>query len=450
MNKKIKKVLPLGLILLVGAILRVWFVTQIPTTQMYDFETYYQLAVNIAQGKGYTLGGYPVAWQGMLYSVGLGILYKILGTTSMLIPKLLNVLMSELTIVFVFMIMTRIYNRNWAKYTAVIFMTFMPQQVTYCNVIGTEVVTAFLLSLTILITLVPMKKSFKLPLLGVMSALLALSKPFFMAYPILLGVQHWLKDKTPKEALLHFAVPFVVMWLVISPWTIRNYQKYDRLIPISYNSGFNMYINNNAQNVNGAWMDYNTIVKPVELQAAIEEEVQSHGASVKTSPQLEVILKPYANQWIKAHPLEFLKLAVIRIRGTYFSGAYDVGAWGYNDVVYDAATSQVDKYTFQRTLNTIRAFSDIMLGIATGFGIVYVFMNIWRVLKAIFVRRIKLKEWVTIPVLNMAFISLVYAVYEGQPRYNFIVLFLLIMAFAMTFDTLRATMQDKGMTQDPK
>lgn len=432
-----KPLLTLVAFLIVGAVLRIWFITQIPTEQQFDFETYQQLAVNIATGQGYTLGGYPVAWQGMLYSTGLGVLYKLMGSTSELIPKGLNVLMSEMTILWVYLILKKIYNRPWAVWMAVAWMTFMPHQIAYCNVVGTEIITAFLLGGTIWVSLLEIKARYKFPALGVLSALLALSKPFFLAYPLVLGVAEYLMSHNWKRSIALFGSSYLIMTLVILPWSLRNLEKYDRWVQISYNSGFNLYINNNAQNVHGGWMDYHQIEKPEALEKAIEAEVAAHGDSVKTSPNLEVLLKPYAMTYIKSHPLEFFKLGVIRIHSTYFNGAWDLDAWTMNGLKYEDSESGLDEFAYSRLMNFYRSVSDISLAIISGFGIVFVFMNIWRFIRSLFSRRGDLKPHIVIPVINLAFISLVFFVYEGQPRYNFIVLFLLIMAFAIGFDILR-------------
>jgi hypothetical protein len=433
--------LALLVLLILSTWVRAWFIIHMPTVQLYDFETYYQLAVNVATGQGYTLGGYPVAWQGMLYSTALGVIFKLLGTTDVMVAKILNIFMSEATILFVFVLMRRLYNKPFAVWTAMLLMAFMPQQIAYCNVVGTEVVTAFVLSFTMVMMLLELKPVYKYPLLGVLSAILSLLKPFYLAYPLVLAVYAWLTKKDFKGAIVKFAVVFCVMWLAILPWSIRNYQKYHRFIPISYNSGFNLFINNNAQNVIGGWMDYHEIEMPESLTAAIDAEVEAHGASVKTSPNLEVMMKPYAKAWIMQNPLEFFKLGVIRTHATYFGGAWDISAWSMNALVYDEATSATDIYTFQRNLNLLRAVSDILLAFVSAFGCLFVFMNSWRVLKNLFNTRVKLLPAMLLPVINLAFISVVYFVYEGQPRYNFITLFMLIICFAIGLEMLLSQMQ---------
>jgi len=337
--------------------------------------------------------------------------------------------------------MKRIYDKPLAVWSVIALITFMPQQIAYCNVVGTEIEAAFLLILSLAIMLMPMRIRYKSLILGVMSALLSLSKPFFLAFPILVGVYLWLRHKDFKMAFFQGLIIFGVMWLIILPWRIRNIQKYDRFIPVSYNSGFNLYINNNAQNVHGGWMDYHAIEKPEALAEAIESEVLSHGNSVKTSPNLELMMKPYAKKWIVSNPIEFLKLGIIRTHATYFSGAWDLSAWTMNKWVYDEATATVDLYTFQRNLNLLRAISDILLAFVSVFGCLFVFINVWRILKHLFHKTKCLSDTMLIPVLPLSFVSLVYFVYEGQPRYNFLVISLLTLCFGIGLEMVASQMK---------
>lgn len=250
---------------------------------------------------------------------------------------------------------------------------------------------------------------------------------------------------------MQFAIMFFTMWLVVMPWTIRNYQKFDRFIPVSYNSGYILYINNNDENVHGGWMDHTTISAPESLIEAMAAEVEDHGASIKTSPNLELLMKPYAVDWISSHPIEFLKLGVLRIDATYFSGSWDITANAMNDFKFDPETSSVDAFSFQRNINLLVAVSDIFMALISSFGAVFVFINIWRILKNLFNKRVRLESFMVVPVLNLAFFSLIYFIYEGQPRYNFVTLFLLTMCFAMGLEIIVSHMgksAEIGVTKD--
>jgi FlaA1/EpsC-like NDP-sugar epimerase len=142
---------------------------------------------------------------------------------------------------------------------------------------------------------------------------------------------------------------------------------------------------------------------------------------------------------MKAHPIEFIKLGIIRTHYTYFSGSWDINAWAMNAVTAESVPN-LTMPEYQRNMNLLRSISDILLGVLSGFGIIYVFMNVWRVLQSFFSTKRVLNLVVSVPFLNLAFLSAVFFVYEGQPRYNFITLFLLTMAFAIGFDMIREQM----------
>ena len=48
---------------ILSAMLKAWWINNIPLTPLYDFETFYKVAVNLFEGKGFTLNGYPWAFQ---------------------------------------------------------------------------------------------------------------------------------------------------------------------------------------------------------------------------------------------------------------------------------------------------------------------------------------------------------------------------------------------------
>jgi len=112
-----------------------------------------------------------------------------------------------------------------------------------------------------------------------------------------------------------------------------------------------------------------------------------------------------------------------------------------NKWVYDAGSTKIDQYTFQRNLNLLRAISDILLAFVSVFGCLFVFMNVWRIIKHLFHKTKCLSDAMLIPVLPLAFVSLVYFVYEGQPRYNFLVLSLLTLCFGIGLEMVASQMK---------
>ncbi|MCH4891407.1 hypothetical protein EZV73_27805 [Acidaminobacter sp. JC074] len=435
---------------LIGLYLRVYVIQNIPTEQLYDFSTYYHVADNVYQGLGFTFQGHPIAWQGMGYSTILGIWFKIWSTNVEICAKWLNVVMSMATIYLVYYILHQLTKRKGIILGATLGVIFMPQHIVYCNTIGTEVMSAFVLAAVIAIQVTKFDWKFKYPILGLAVGIMSLVKPFFMAYPLLLAMVEWLKNKDYRETLKLLALVTAFMVLIISPWTLRNYRKFGRIIPISYNSGFNLYINNNQNNVHGGWQSFDDIYKTTELQAKIDEHLdnglETVSDNVKIASNIELDFKPEAQKWIRENPGEFFKLGVIRVHSTYFKGAWDMETWAMNQYRAELIKEHPEDQTkIARQFNFMASLSDILLYISTGFGLMFIVLNFKAIIVAIFSMKKKLNDLTTIVFLNLSYISLVYFVYEGQPRYNFIVLFLLIMAAAIIMDTYQA---NKMITND--
>lgn len=415
---------------LIGLYLRIRMIN-IPTTQLYDFNTYYEVATNVFSGMGFTLKGFPIAFQGMGYSTILGIWFKLFGQSTEELAKVMNIVMSMATVYCVYYILNKVTKNAKVILLAIIAVIFMPHHIAYCNTIGTEVMSAFALSIVIAIQVTDINWKIKYPLLGFAIGILSLIKPFFTMYPLVIGLIHWLNKKDLKDTLKLISISFICMAILIAPWTLRNYKKFDRFIPISYNSGFNLYINNNANNVHGGWQSFDDIYKTPELQEKIDQHLDgplfTPKDNLKIASNIELDFKPEAHKWIKENPLEFLKLGVIRTHATYFNGAWDIEYWTMNDYEEKLKESKDDKEV-ERQLNFMSVIYDITQYFVTVLGLLYIILNFKQIILGIFRKKDRISLFKSIVFLNLSYVSLVYFVYEGQPRYNFVILFLLIMA----------------------
>lgn len=437
-ERPIQRILLPCIIVLIGLFARVWWIRTIPTEQLYDFDAYYRIAVNIFEGKGFTYQGAPIAFQGMFYSWSLGILFKLFGTSSVAFAKWLNVFYSVLTIILTWRIVLVFTkgkkNSDTLGLVAMGIVALMPHHIAYCNTTGTETFMAFLLALLIWVQGSSMNAKVKYPALGILTGLCALTKPFYMAFPIIIAFCEWMLEKDFKKTLLKGVTVWLIMAAVIAPWTIRNYKAFGRFIPISYNSGFNLYINNNPNNVHGGWMSFKDLYKTPEIQDIIDTHLENGRKSIKLASDIEVDLKPHAMNWITSNPIEFAKLGLIRVHSTYFNGAWDVDAWTMNKLA-EKPTDLTAKEV-ERNRNSFRALNDILLGVLSGFSFIFVLMGIPAVVLSIFSFKNTLKLGTVLMFMHLAFPSLVFFVYEGQPRYNHSLLFIMVMVFVISADKL--------------
>ena len=145
-------------IIILSAILKVWWINNIPLTPLYDFETFYKVAVNLYNGEGFTLNGYPWAFQSYGYPLILSIFFRIVGSSSIFTAKVFNVICSTLTLPFIFLIMDKVFNKKSVVWLCFVVFAFMPNNLIYNNVLGSEILSVLLFSIIICMNLYMIEK----------------------------------------------------------------------------------------------------------------------------------------------------------------------------------------------------------------------------------------------------------------------------------------------------
>jgi hypothetical protein len=73
--------------------------------------------------------------------------------------------------------------------------------------------------------------------------------------------------------LWHFAIPVVVVGLLIAPWTMRNYAVFDTFLPLNSNAGYAFFASSNP-NLGTDWNNDRVVVPiPAELSGLNEAEL---------------------------------------------------------------------------------------------------------------------------------------------------------------------------------
>jgi 4-amino-4-deoxy-L-arabinose transferase-like glycosyltransferase len=412
------------------------YINNIKTKQLYDFETYHEIASNIYNHLGHTLDGWPIAFQGMGYPTTLGFVYKVVGNDSMEVAKNFNVILSILTLIIIYFITVKLSDDKFIIYGTYTMVAFLPNYIAYNNVVGTEVYFTFLFSLLILSYVLEYSFKFKLVIVGFLVGILTLTKPFFMVYPIVLGFIDYLKDKDMKKSIIYVTSGLIIMAMIVCPWTYRNYKKFGRIIPVSYNSGYVMYINNNDYNTKGAWMPLLDVPNTRENKEKIEDILSKK--NVKIAPEIEPTIKKTAKNWIVNNKIEFLKLGTLRLNSIFYTGSWDIDAWTKNEEKvkdFEEFTKEEQSYMI-RNNNFHRSFRDIIIYILSSMGIIYALFSIKLILQGLINKKYRVSSIILIPSLNTLFFMSVYFVYEGQCRYNFPLLFLFVIGFMNILSSL--------------
>lgn len=425
-----------ALITTLGILARVLYIYKVPCEPISDFDKYQTIATNIFMRKGHYYLGKPTAFQPMGYPFTLGYFYKLIGSNDIFFGKVLNVLLSSLTLVIILFILLKLFNNMFTIYLSYIIITFIPNYIAYNNVLGSEVLITFLLSIIIYLQLCDFNYKFRYILIGIFIGLAALTKPFFLLYPFMVSIIQWLKNKDMKDTIKLFSISIMFMCLVVAPWSYRNYKKFKLFIPISHNGGYVLFINNNSNNKTGAWMPVADIdvskdfkKKLIGNNFAYRDYSKDEIDQVMLNPQLDKIFKTEAKKWILNNPIEFSKLGAIRFKNTFFNGAGDINQWAMN-------SKEINKYSSFLKSRHIQSIFDKLIFILSSVGFIYIIYNLLHIIVAVFKRNSKINYRTSILFFNISYFALICFVFEGQQRYNFPILFLLSICLGVCIEKI--------------
>lgn len=426
-------------IIILSTILKVWWINNIPLTPLYDFETFYKVAVNLYNGEGFTLNGYPWAFQSYGYPLMLSIFFRIVRSSSIFTAKVFNVICSTLTLPFIFLIFNKVFSKKSIVWLCFIVFAFLPNNLIYNNVLGSEILSVLLFSIIICMNLYMIEKYkiWNFIIQGFLIGILSLVKPFFMAYPIVLIFIYFIKNKELKNTAIIGVSLIVGFMFVMVPSTIKNYMAFGKAFPISYNGGYTLYINNNSMNVRGTWMNAFKVPASEEFKQELRDVGFEYDVDHETEKTQNLrnaysgdIFKKEAIKWIISHPAEFISLGCLRIVNVFFDGASDVQLWGFENLG-------------QMTIMQNRLFK-VFMGVAN--SIIYVISTSFIFVLVLNIKRIFAKKAelsLLLVTWSTLFFYAVYFVIEGQARYNFPTLFMLLICFGWLFE--KAEFKDTSM-----
>lgn len=437
-------------VIILSTLLRIWWIENIPLSPLYDFETFYRVAVNLFNGEGFTLDGYPWGFQSYGYPLLLSLFFRLINDCSIHTAKIFNVICSVATLPFIYLIFNKVFSKKSIVWFCFIVFAFLPNNLIYTNVLGSEILSVLLFSITVCMNLYVTEKNKIYNFLGqgVLIGLLSLVKPFFMAYPIVLIFIYFIKNfKEWKKLFVTGALLVVGFACVMIPSTIKNYKAFGKAFPVSYNGGYTLYINNNSQNVRGTWMNAFLVPATDEFKEELKSVGFEYDCSYLGNDVAHLIEKTQnlrnaysgdifqkeAIKWIISHPGEFIALGCLRIVNVFFSGANDVQLWGFENLGQMTVMQN-------RLFNVFMGFADTIIYVVSASFIFVLVLNI----KKIFLKKTDISVLLT--VWSMLFFYAVYFVVEGQARYNFPTLFLMFVCFGWLFEKVIADKKEEKIS----
>ncbi len=234
----------IALIFTIALSLRIFYSFSARITPYITARHYNNIAVNLSAGKGYTEGDNfgdserAMSWS-PFYPFLLAFFYKIFGHNYPAI-WIFQAIISALSCVLIYFIAKKAFGQKVARYSAII-SAFCFNFILYAAMLLTETIYIFFVLIFFLLLFDTAKFSLliKYAILGVLAGIAMLTRPIFVVFAIFLFFRG-LKKRFLREALIFVTCIF----LVISPWAIRNYIIYKRFIFLSVSGPQTFWIGN--------------------------------------------------------------------------------------------------------------------------------------------------------------------------------------------------------------
>lgn len=281
-------------------LIRLAIILLVPINQFSDNLWYYNRAVALASGQGYTQEGIPTAywppgWPGLL-----GLLFWLFGPWP-LIGQIANLGFVAITFVLALNLGFALFaDHRVGRLTALILIPY-PNQIGYVPILGSEVFYTALLLLAVFATIRGAGTA-RLILAGVLFGIATLTKTQALFIPAVLLAVWWLlgKERMRLPSILgKVAVVYATVAVVILPWTLRNYLVFGDFVLISTNGGATLLSGNNPTAA-GDYTENDALFKRVP------NDVAGQVANDRLATSM-------ALKWIGNNPLGFLVLVPKKI-----------------------------------------------------------------------------------------------------------------------------------------
>lgn len=178
------------------------------------------------------------------------------------------------------------------------------------------------LLLMILTLLSPPDALWKCSLAGLALGFLILCMPAFMLTAPFLALCLWLSSSSPfPRRLLKIAILAGCSLLIVAPWTYRNYRVFDTLVPVSTNSGLNLYFGNSPHTRPSSGATINRS----HLQPLLED---------MNEVERDHFYRDLALGWVREYPVEALRLYAGKVLH-YFHFRNHFATVSENNIFYD-------------------------------------------------------------------------------------------------------------------
>ncbi|WP_035795955.1 hypothetical protein [Clostridium akagii] len=391
------------IVLLLGIILSILWVVFIKTKPISDFNYYNQLATDIANG-----GFWGDTRQAIGYPITLGFVYWIFGA-GIIKAKIFNLILTGISYLLFYYILRKLEIKEIVRKIIFTIFVLFPNNIFYNSILAKEILMTTILLMVTAIYLSKVK--YKYIYMGILTGFITIIHASFLVYVLGIFLVELICTRKLKKAVTVSLIILLFTFLTISPLVLRNSKLMGQFTYVSTNSGVVLYINNNSQNNTGGWMSSASVKNSV-----VNLQVYKDGNRATRCK----IFKAAASKWITSHPIRFIQLGIMRLRNTYFAGEDISWVFPGTNFKYE------QEHALQKFTQNIRKIVFIP-------GVIYIlFLSVTKIVDLIKNKgnrdSINYKFQVYILMLFYMF-SVTQFVTEGQSRYFFPLIFIMVFCF---------------------
>jgi hypothetical protein len=217
-----------------------------------DFAWYSARAIAIAENRGYILDdGTPTAFWPVGYPAFLGGVFRVFGST-VVAGELANVVVSAATIAVFFLLAVRLTDGAIVARLATLAVVFWPNQIAYCALLSDTLLFQFLVYASLLV-LITVRRRLMLVPAGFLVGLTTLVRPYGILIPLLFVMLRTRRERLSRVVQI-LVIGYGAAAVILTPWTLRNYNVFGAFVFISTNGGETLLTGNNPR-ANGTYVD---------------------------------------------------------------------------------------------------------------------------------------------------------------------------------------------------
>jgi Dolichyl-phosphate-mannose-protein mannosyltransferase len=266
-----------------------------------DAGWYFDRAVALTAGDGYSEGGVPTAFWPPGWPMTLAVLFKLFGP-SLFVAQIFNLACSAGVAWFTLDLGRRLFNSEIAGRVGLLLLAIYPNHIGYVPLVMTEVFYTVLLLAGCWLLVVYRSTATRI-FAGLVFGLATLVKAQSMlVIPIIFGIETLRGQselKTAIRALINATFVIAIAFIVVLPWSYRNYRTFGEWILVSTNGGLTLLTGNNPS-ARGDYTQNDPLVTSIKR-------------TVATQLLTDTEAQRRALQWIKENPGRFVALMPLKL-----------------------------------------------------------------------------------------------------------------------------------------